>query len=859
MEIFKQKILWIKLISIISVFQFYIFSPEFVYAQKHIDEPPFEQYEQRITEALSNNDIEELSLLLGSGPLQSSSAKSTGNELFGNVFGIAGLNGRVNTITDFQETFCIGGDFTSFNSDVLLGRVACFNEADGAWEPIGKLDDEVRALQVYDGNLYAGGNFRSSDDTELNYIARWNGSEWKSVGTGFDFHVSSLTLHNGKLIAGGLFQNSIAAWNGESWEYVGGSFTNDSGEESFIVSDLLSENDTLYVSGELLRFFEANLDIVAYRNESENTWINLGSPFDNSGGTRTLTLFKDQLVAASGSLPDSASTGVKKWNSSSEEWQPMGSNLKEGIWDLHVNNGDLYAGTSVFSPSSKVFNGLARWDEVTESWIRAVPTGVNVRYINTVMTIGDELVVGGQFSNVSDTTHNMFRNIAWIEDTSMFTKEELDLSNTNGLAYDASTVGLGMDTYVFENNIIVGGRFDYAGDVKANNIALWDGSNWEAMGEGLDGSIRSMVTFEGQLHAANLQGTAPGQVSKWHSSTEEWIPVGEPLAGISEAGDPLSGGIWRMVVYNDSLYAAGGFNKEKGAIADLIVRWNPGNETWEEVGEGLQGGFRARGLTVYNGELYAGGAFNSSGDTMLNNVARWDEETRSWQPVGDGLDGNVNVLTVLDGDLHAAGIGFKISTWVDSTQTWVLRNQGIAEDSNVYGLDEYNGEFFAGTDGGDTFLYRWDKNLKEWKGLANGPNNITYRMTGLNGKLHLPGFFTQAGGLPAIGFTTLDVDMLTSTEEEITAELVDKVNLLQNYPNPFNPSTQISYTLPKSAVVSLEVFNVIGQRVATLFSGRQNSGKHSIIFNASKLSSGIYFYRLKAGNSVQTKKMLLIK
>ncbi len=81
----------------------------------------------------------------------------------------------------------------------------------------------------------------------------------------------------------------------------------------------------------------------------------------------------------------------------------------------------------------------------------------------------------------------------------------------------------------------------------------------------------------------------------------------------------------------------------------------------------------------------------------------------------------------------------------------------------------------------------------------------------------------------------------------------------QNYPNPFNPSTQIQFALPESGQVNLEVFNMMGQRVATLVNGSMNAGNHTVTFDAADLASGMYMYRLQAGNTVLTKKMTLVK
>jgi photosystem II stability/assembly factor-like uncharacterized protein len=102
-------------------------------------------------------------------------------------------------------------------------------------------------------------------------------------------------------------------------------------------------------------------------------------------------------------------------------------------------------------------------------------------------------------------------------------------------------------------------------------------------------------------------------------------------------------------------------------------------------------------------------------------------------------------------------------------------------------------------------------------------------------------------------------------------DLPDKFSLEQNYPNPFNPETTIKYTIPKSSFVTLKVFDLLGREIATLVDEYKQSGKHSIEFSisqlsdrsqsakADKLSSGIYFYTLQAGNFIQTKKMMLMK
>ena len=90
-------------------------------------------------------------------------------------------------------------------------------------------------------------------------------------------------------------------------------------------------------------------------------------------------------------------------------------------------------------------------------------------------------------------------------------------------------------------------------------------------------------------------------------------------------------------------------------------------------------------------------------------------------------------------------------------------------------------------------------------------------------------------------------------------ETVEGFVLEQNYPNPFNPTTNISFTLPEASEVSLEVYNMQGQRVATIANGTMAAGQHNVSFDATNLSSGIYLYRLTAGSFTATNKMMLVK
>ena len=90
-------------------------------------------------------------------------------------------------------------------------------------------------------------------------------------------------------------------------------------------------------------------------------------------------------------------------------------------------------------------------------------------------------------------------------------------------------------------------------------------------------------------------------------------------------------------------------------------------------------------------------------------------------------------------------------------------------------------------------------------------------------------------------------------------QLAGSFSLLQNYPNPFNPVTVISYNIAVAGFVELKIYDVLGNEVKTLVKEKQNAGSYSVDFNAGDLPSGVYFYRINAGEYRETKTMMLLK
>jgi hypothetical protein len=190
----------------------------------------------------------------------------------------------------------------------------------------------------------------------------------------------------------------------------------------------------------------------------------------------------------------------------------------------------------------------------------------------------------------------------------------------------------------------------------------------------------------------------------------------------------------------------------------------------------------------------------------------------------------------------------------------------------------------------------WDElvpvELTSLTGVSNGSNVLLNWSTaselnnaGFNVQRSIAGNeFTTIGFVPGYGTITeaktyrfIDANLLAGSytyrlkqidfngtfaySDEVNAEVTSPVQfeLSQNYPNPFNPSTTIKFSIPQSSNVTLKIFNTLGQEVKTLLNQKLESGVHTINFDASKMNSGVYFYRLDAGSFSEVRKMTLIR
>jgi hypothetical protein len=270
-----------------------------------------------------------------------------------------------------------------------------------------------------------------------------------------------------------------------------------------------------------------------------------------------------------------------------------------------------------------------------------------------------------------------------------------------------------------------------------------------------------------------------------------------------------------------------------------------------------------------------------SGLSSINADVRFDLST----PFPTGIN-NPDSVTVYSRDIGGNSSFQPESTWYDSTTNMLIASvSGFSEfifGSEVDPLPIQLSSFTA------TVVSRTDVQL-DWTTLtetnnygfevqksAVSPNNyqtIPNSFVPGNGTTIQPHSYsytdtTASQGVWFYGLKQIDLDGTVHYTEGIQVDVptgVDEKSLPtvfaldQNYPNPFNPSTQIQFALPRESIVRLEVFNILGERVATLVNETRPVGYYSERFDATGLASGLYLYRMKAGEFVDTKKLLLLK
>jgi len=256
-----------------------------------------------------------------------------------------GMNGPVKAFGIFEGHLIAGGVFTMAGGQ-SANSIARWDGS--AWKPLGEGitgsvmggDPVVEALTVHEGNLIAAGTFATAGGQTANSIARWDGSEWQSMGTKEMGRALALIVHEDVLIVGG--EGTVSQWDGSEWQEM----------VSGIINTFTIHKGDLYAGGYINSAAVYRLD--------DSTWQSVGT------GTKeyanAFAVHEDALITG-GDFPDTFGAGtnhIARWDGTT--WQPMGEGMDSSISALTVYKGDLIAGGSFRSAGGNTSASfVARW------------------------------------------------------------------------------------------------------------------------------------------------------------------------------------------------------------------------------------------------------------------------------------------------------------------------------------------------------------------------------------------------------------------------------------------------------------------------------------------------------------------
>ncbi len=285
------------------------------------------------------------------------------------------------------------------------------------------------------------------------------------------------------------------------------------------------------------------------------------------------------------------------------------------------------------------------------------------------------------------------------------------------------------------------------------------------------------------------------------------------------------------------------------------------------------------------GSIYAG---------TNHGVFRSTDDGTSWTAINTGMSHQTVGLAIIGSVIFAATSGQGIYSSLDSGTTW---NPVYSTDFTFTGLLSFGGKLFGGafqfvdspstggifvsTDLGNTWghsdagMQEHGVNVLSSHGtkLFAGTDTSVFLSIDTGATWHRVSFGTPIDSLVVLSFTATDSYLFKGTldgawrcplSDVTSVPLLQQTRpgdffLAQNFPNPFNPTTRINYRIPTAGYVTLDVYDLLGRRVATVVSEPQQAGNHWARFDAVDLASGIYYYRLRLGSSTITKKLVLIK
>ena len=627
------------------------------------------------------------------------------------------------------------------------------------------------------------------------YLSTNNGNWWVKRSTGLSANVNPI--------------NSILVNNGYVFvaQYSYGLFySSDMGMSWFSCNNGIENYSNIYSLQKInnVLLCGGNYQGIYLSSNNGNNWI-----MTNGGPnyTRTMFCYNNNVLAG-------GNNGVYKSTDNGFNWNFSGNGIGNNtVYGIAMIGSNIFASTTynIYMSTDGGLNWVSR-----SSWYST---------IYCLTSLGPNLYIGTYFYGIEKSTDfgiswtpvnsGIYATTAYAIITSgnnifsgFYNKGGVFFTSDQGNSWEAKNSNL---PNLQINDICVNGNSIYtATSYVGVHVTSNDGDNWNILYPALPATItfNAVAAFGNYAFAGNNNF-----IYKSSNNGINWSPV-------------FSGSCYSIAV-NNNLVFAGMYN--------AILRSSDFGTTWFAFSSPSVYSFSFSGNTVFAG--------TSNGQVLCSS-----DNGVTWNIILNGNFGTIRGLACYNYSLFAGTSNNGVLRTTDMGITWVLCNSGLGS-LNISHLIMYQQNVFVASDN----IYVSTNYGANW-------TIVSYGMYGANPTrlaIKIPYIFIGTNGLSVWRRPLAEIVGIKQTSREVPNEFY----LHQNYPNPFNPITKIKFSIPNGIVVQtfLSVYDILGREVATLVNEKLSPGTYEIEWDASNFPSGVYFYKLTAGDFTQTKKMLLIK
>jgi hypothetical protein len=689
----------------------------------------------------------------------------------------------------------LGGDYVSVSDLAMAGSVlyvSGYFSIDGgmttiflaqwnglSWSGLGQgMDNMPQAMAAIGSTLYVGGFFESAGGVPAYYIARWNGS-WSDVDSaecgGTDNEIGAMAVGGSNLYIAGYFSSiagvpadGLAKWDGTSWSAIPLSWDE---EDDYEIEALAvgKDGNTLYAGGEFFviggviaynvaKWDGANWSALSLGILGEDVEVQALAVGEDESGDDILYV-GGEFTIAGGQFADNIAK-FEKGN-----WSKLGTGTDGSVYALTVSGSTLYVGGEFASAGGMEHtNGIAQWNDSTWSALGSGLADEYNVYVNALAVSGSTLYVGGGFDSAGGVEHTN------------------GIAQWNGSTWAALGSGLvgdesGASVYalaVSDSALYVGGSFTSAGGVVLNNVAKWDGTNWSALGTGMDEDYPSHLAVMGSDLYVGGGFDEAGDVSSanialWHfnpqSRKDDLLGTWDGQGVYFRNSDT---GVWVKLASPATMITTGDLDGD--AIDDLIGLWPTQGGIWVKYSQsGTWAKLSSTAKYICSGDM--------NGDGRVDLVGTWDGQgvfyrnsiTGAWVKMASPA------TMVTAGDIDNDGTDDLIGLWPSQGGIWVkyshtgawarLSSTAVhiaAGDMNGDGRDD-----LLGTWDGQGVYYR-DSVTGLWVKMASPATLITTGDIDGDATDDLVGIWPTQGGVWVKYSSDGTWERLSSTAKDIT-------------------------------------------------------------------------------------------